>query len=221
VGYAARQRQQAKVEQRVMGDSLAGLKVAIDVQHIGRPWPHAGDRGTRFLMVATQATLWESDCALQYAQAAGRWLRERGAQVRDNHPAVLATYSTRNRTAAAWGCDAYLACHVNAGNGNYPLTEHMSGAYGQGQYLGAAIGNALHLAFPVLLNPRSAPLLVGQRGAVCIESVPLQVAAVIVEPFFGDNPSHQSLMTAPQLQAVGEAIAQGVAEWWHGSAAPA
>ena len=42
-----------------------------------------------------------------------------------------------------------------------------------------------------------------------------RVAALVVEPFFGDNPRHQAqLTTAAGLASVGEMIGQGVASWW-------
>jgi N-acetylmuramoyl-L-alanine amidase len=191
---------------------LAGLKVAVDVQHLFRTGARARDRGAEFVLVASGAHVNEGDLALLYAQALALGLSNRGAALLA--PGVLTgPYSARNRRANLWGAHAYLACHINAGRGNYARTEHMS--MSPGLELGTAIGLRLVRAFPgVIRKSDTVELHSGDRGAVCIRECSGRTAAVIVEPCFGDNPAHQDLLSAPQLAKMGETIAQGVADWW-------
>lgn len=196
-----------------MSLELLGLRVAIDVQHIGRPWPHRGDRGTKFAIVASGTYIWESDCALLYARACAEWLKVRGADVLENDPAVRQSYYRRNLEASAAAASVYLACHLNAGHGSYALLEHMKGALGAA-VLGDHIGPQLVRTFPAILSHQVRALESDQRGAVCIRACDPTVAALIVEPCFGDYGPHQALLIAPMLQKMGEAIGQGVAAWW-------
>jgi hypothetical protein len=101
---------------------------------------------------------------------------------------------------------------MNAGGGSYARTEHMG--MNAGLELGQAIGARLTRVFAAILKSNTVALHSGDRGAVCIRDCPARVAAVIVEPCFGDNPAHQSLLVAPKLAQLGEVIAQGVADWW-------
>jgi len=197
---------------------LSGLRVAVDVQHLFRPTPRAQDRGARYVLAASGAHVNEADLVLLYAQSLSTALERGGAQVLTNRPTTLTlvgTYGDRNLAAASWGAHAYLACHMNAGGGSYARTEHMS--MSPGAELGVAIGWRLTRAFHVIrFKPADHVVALhwADRGAVCIRACPARVAAVIVEPCFGDNPAHQPLLLAPKLAQMGEAIAQGVADWW-------
>lgn len=205
MGYEARSRMARAGE-------LVGLKVAIDVQHLYRS-SHPNDRGTIYTL-ADRSHVSEAESALIYSAALAGWLRERGAQVLENDPVrgiFVGYYSRRNRAAAAWGAHAYLACHLNAGRGSYCLTEWMAG--GRGELLGQAISVALVRNFPAILSQKSVGLHHDERGAVCIERCS-PVPALIVEPFFGDNPAQQGLLEAHQLMRIGEVIGVGVSDWW-------
>jgi N-acetylmuramoyl-L-alanine amidase len=191
---------------------LLGLRVAVDVQHLFRPPPRHHDRGAEFRMMASGAKACEGDVSLLYAAGITHGLERRGATVLGNGPLLSGTYGARNRAAAVWGAHAYLACHLNAGGGSYALTEHMG--MNPGQELGRAIGLRLQRAFGVITDARTRALHAGDRGAVCVSGCPARVAAVILEPLFGDSPGHQALMIAPRLADLGEAIALGVADWW-------
>ena len=200
----------AERSQRTRTRQLGGLKVAVDVQHLWKPPPHQHDRGAHFKLTGG-ATMWETDCSLIYAQALGNWLRDRGADVLENSAAPM-SYGARNRAANDWGADAYLACHVNAGGGRYPLAMFMSTT--PGEALGFTILQRITAAFPVLAAPQLKPLHSNDRGAVCIEACSGRTAAIVLEPFFGDRPEHQVIMTAPELGRLGRTIGEGLASWW-------
>lgn len=210
MGWAARAAQDLR-------SALAGLRVCVDVQHLYRDGKHAGDRGSLYVL-ASGAKVYETQAATTYAGALCAWLRARGAAVLTNEPAsgiLTGPYSRRNEAANAWHADAYLACHVNAGGGAYALTEYVvaTGAAPLGERIGVAIAQA----FPVIRGARTNPLLRGQRGAVCVEACTAVRAALVVEPFFGDNKQHQGLLAAPSLLRLGETIGGAVAEWWDGA----
>lgn len=192
---------------------LDGLRAVVDVQHLYRTGSHAGDRGSVYTL-ANGTRVTEADATLVYAHAIVSYLELWGARVVSNDPAhgiLVGPYSARN--LAAQTSHAYLACHLNAGGGAYAAVEYMSTTVGAA--LAAAIGPQVQAAFPTdIPNAKAIPLSSGQRGAVCIERVASNVAAVICEPFFGDNPRQQHLLDAPSLVRVGEVIAHGVADWW-------
>ena len=207
MGYASRERQR-------MQSRLAGLTVAVDVQHVYRP-SHPTDEGSIFTDAAGQH-ITEAHLSAVYAIALCSWLKDRGATVITNDRAtgrLVGEYWTRNHQAAAWGACAYLACHVNAGGGKYATVEYMSSQ--PGAALALAVLAMLPGAAPELVGSRARALSRGDRGAVCIESFPPdRGAAVILEPFFGDCPAHRPLWAAPRLAGLAGAIGEGVARWW-------
>jgi hypothetical protein len=191
---------------------LSGLRVALDVQHLWKPPPRHLDRGAVF-QLGGGAHVAEADAALVYAAAAARWLREHGADVLENQPTtgiMVGRYPERNRAAAGWGTHCYLACHLNAGGGHYGAFEHLSAT--PGDVLAVLLCRAM-AAVPEAGPAREVVLHSADRGAICIEACG-QLPAVICEPFFGDNPPSQPLLTLGGLVRVGEAIAAGVAAWW-------
>lgn len=213
MGYAER----ANAELRT---SLLGLCAVVDVQHAFQP-AKPKDRGSVFTL-ASGAHVLEAQASATYAAAIAHWLTARGARVLTNEPAnglLVGPYWTRNRAANAWGAHAYLACHVNAGGGDYCRAEYMVGS--KGDALARAVGSAIVAGgFPVSRTPQATPISRGMRGAVCIEAVDRFRAAVILEPFFGDNPRHQAMLETAQLELLGATIGLGVASWWK-RAAPA
>ena len=203
---------------------LLGLRVAVDVQHLWKPPPHHLDRGSRYTL--GNGIHWnEADAALLYAAALVSGLRRRGARVLTNagggngpapDPKLIGYYTGRNLAAVLWGVHAYLACHVNSAGGAYALTEHL----GPGEQLAERIVNRLVLDFPALGRSEVRTLRAGERGAICIDHCGASVAAVILEPFFGDTPIHQAMLSAPRLARLGESIAVAVSDWWLTKRAP-
>lgn len=194
--------------------SLAGLRIAVDVQHLYRDGQHAGDRGSIYTLQNGNHVA-EADAALSYAHALRDYLAARSAKVLTNQPdmgVLVGPYSKRNQAAAAFGVHAYLACHVNAGGGSYARCEYLAATPGQG--LGEAIGLQITAAFPSIHTAHAVPLAPGERGNVCVEACDHTRPAIILEPFFGDNPSQQGLFAPDQLVRLGQAIGAGVGAWW-------
>jgi N-acetylmuramoyl-L-alanine amidase len=192
---------------------LTGMKVAVDVQHLYRV-NHPRDQGSEYVM-SDGSRLTEAHCTLIYAAALHDFLIGSGAEVLSNNPAsrtLVGYYSERNRAAGLWGADLYLACHLNSGDGSYAAVEMM--AAHRDDRLEAFVGLELVSGFPEILESRAVQLAHGERGAVCIEAC--ACPAAILEPFFGDNPRQQGLMSAGRLSEVGQSIGRGVGNWWRG-----
>jgi hypothetical protein len=198
--------------------SLEGLRVVVDVQHLYRS-SHPNDRGTLFTL-EDGTHVWEADAALVYADAIGDYLEARSVPVLRNDPIrgiLVGFYSARNQAAAAWQATAYLACHLNAGHGAYSLLEVMEG---RDDTLALSIGQML-VTIPELQRFERRWLTTPDRGSVCIRFVKESIPTVLCEPFFGDQPAHQPLLSFPRLRQVGETIAQGVESWWRSRSMPA
>jgi hypothetical protein len=210
MGYASRLRD-------TTATMLQGFRAVVDVQHLYRP-QHPGDMGAVFTLADHTHTT-EGRAAVLYGASIVAWLRARGAEVLTNDSTrgiLIGPYSVRNRAAGVFRAHAYLACHVNAGGGNYSRMAFMSMSLGA--RLAPYIGRELKAAFPMIVKANAWALGSSDRGAVCIERVPTTTAAVLCEPFFGDTPAHQPMLAAPALWQLGAAIAAGVAawvvEWW-------
>lgn len=193
---------------------LDGLRVAVDVQHIYRAGDRAGDWGATYALAnGTHAS--EAAAALLYAAGIRAWLRARGATVLTNDPLhgiLVGSYPQRNRAADAWRADLYLACHVNAGRGGYTLAEYRSEVKASAP-IGRVITHKIRGAFAQSITAeRVMPLAAGQRGYVCIGQC--LCPALILEPFFGDNPKHQGMLLPTELVRLGQAIGAGVTDWW-------
>jgi hypothetical protein len=213
VGWAERQNVSNGLP-RILATRLSVLRAAIDVQHAHRQGRHAADRGSIYTL-PNGTHIAEADAATIYAAAMVSWLRARGAAVLTNNPATGALcgpYSSRNHEANLWGASCYVACHVNAGGGSYAATEYMAGT--SGDALGLSIRIQLGHDFPEIKSNRGVPLAQGQRGAVCIEAIGPNTAAIVLEPFFGDTPWQQGLFAAPKLHQLGETTGEGIAQWW-------
>jgi len=198
---------------RLLRVRLEGLRVAVDVQHLYKT-SNPLDRGAIFELPGG-FHLAEAQAVAVYAQALCAWLQARGAAVLTNQPAaqvLVGSYYRRQKAAEKWGADAYLACHIDAGKGSYALLEYVVGS--AGMVLGSRIGARLCEDFPEILSHKTVSLSPPARGYACISGFPTDRAAVLVEPFFGDNPRQQGLLSTPNLIAVGESIGEGVARWW-------
>ena len=199
---------------------LEGLRVVVDVQHLYRPTKPL-DRGAIFTLADGTRTT-EASAVLIYAAALKAWLEARGATVMTNDPArgiLVGPYSRRNRAADAWDAHCYLACHLNAGGGAYSLMEYMTMT--TGRVLAEAIGPKVMVAFPQITRAQTRALSGDDRGTVCIREVPGRIATIICEPFFGDAPTHQPMLAAPELARLGGVIGEGVTDWWRTREVPA
>lgn len=197
---------------------LENLKVAVDVQHLYKfDKPH--DQGSVFHVGGLTWT--EAHAATLYAQGLTAWLTARGAQVLVNDPAhgiLVGPYGRRQRAAMAWGAHAYLACHVNAGGGDYARCEVMRVEPGtpQSPLADMIVSRLTQPDGKALLgisggNVRA--MVRGDRGPICVESFVIG-PAVLLEPFFGDQPAAARMFAAPALQRLGELIGEGLGAWW-------
>ncbi len=184
------------------------MLVAVDVQHRYRGGIHAKDRGTRFTL-ANGGVTWEADAAEGYAAVLADALEAGGFQTMRNDPArgtLIGPYWRRHVQAKAAGAGLYLACHVNAGGGSYGLTEFVAGT--NSGALANGIVAALDRDIAQVLSGHARVMVPGQRGYGCLPSTR---GGVLLEPFFGDKPSHQSLFDRSGLALVGTSIARAVA----------
>jgi hypothetical protein len=200
------------------------LVVAVDVQHQFKPAPFAGDRGARFAFrsLSSGATLHvnESELAHGYADGLASTLELGGARVLRNDPAralLIGHYWQRHRQALALGARVFLACHVNAGGGRYAQVGYSSSA--PPGVLEHSIGLATRIAAELQGLPRVSGAQVRRlelvHGSATIRTgARLGLVALLLEPFFGDSPGHQTQFFPPAgLASVGEAIGRAVLEW--------
>lgn len=123
-------------------------------------------------------------------------------------------YATRHELAskAAWGIKrvAYIACHINAGGGQYGLVKHDSRSSG-GKRLATALADAL-LPVKGIRSSGVKVLTEKDRGWVCLSGifeVPSTCAALF-EPYFIDHADHEHLREG---EIIGMALADGCASW--------
>jgi len=214
---SARRRVQRSQEREGMPSmrqtSLSDLRVAVDVQHLYKPG-QPNDHGAKFRL-GDGTSVTEAQGTLIYAHALTDWLRWRGATVLANDPVrgvFVGTYGQRNRAAWSWGAHLYLACHLNAGGGSYALCEYMKGR--PGETVAKEILLCLTSGFPEITTGRILELNPGQRGEVCVRGCDTLAPALILEPFFGDTPAHQPLLSVLELALLGRTIGRGISEWW-------
>jgi N-acetylmuramoyl-L-alanine amidase len=199
------------------------MRVAIDVQHAFKPWPLQNDRGAVFrLQDGTHVT--EFSLAWQYATALAETLERAGHQVLRNAPGaqfpLTGWYSARARQAAAWRAQLYLACHVNAGGGSYALlstAQDMSVDVPPSDVAAWSVSGRIATALRatgMVTAGKTAGLTVTSRGYACISVARrLGIPAVLVEPFFGDNPGVMILDHPAFCAEIGQAIAAAVIDY--------
>jgi len=128
------------------------------------------------------------------------------------------TYAARALRAIDYGADVYVACHANAGAGDYGLAVANVGST-QGAALAAAITRHLGTLCPELrrtvVGDTSAASF--PRAAACIGGVAkARAVGICYEPGFLDQPAHAALWTPAGLVRVGQALAEGIHAWGAG-----
>jgi len=189
-------------------------RVVVDVQHAFRGGRHANDRGAVFVR-SNGLKVSEVDLALEYAKAIADELRSRGrAEVLVNNPSTglfCGPYQRRQESANRMGAAAYLACHVNAGRGSYARI-----GFTAARSIGLAneIRGSIEDWFgDTLSSVQVKPIAQTDRGSVCVRFA--TCPAVLLEPFFGDNPLHLAdLGSAMGLRDLGHLVGAGVLRWW-------
>lgn len=182
--------------------------VILDVQHMGQPHKP-------FARGAQTDGKYEADLALRYAICTRERFLLAGYKTflvchgayEERH--FWANVSCNTRTSL------YVACHLNAGGGKYPLVEYYCDAGERTRRI------AKFIAFKFsdkLVSPNEASCFsqaqVWQiahkaRGWVCLSGT--KMSAVLVEPLFVDNPAHMKIAEKPFV--IASAIFEAVEEF--------
>ena len=117
---------------------------------------------------------------------------------------------------------AYLACHINAGGGDYAVMINDARS-GNGKRLAEALAQSISDA---KLAGISRSLVRGasadndwSRAYTTIKGIysgPGNISGVCVEPFFIDRPEHQWLASAQGGRAIADALVAGLVAWDNG-----
>lgn len=182
---------------------MTHLRVAVDVQHAFRSGVRAGDRGARFTVAGL--TVWETSYTLAYGRACALELAALDHLVLTNADGTVwgsrfvGPYSHRQQVARAWAADVYLACHVNAGGGTYGRVSWALDSSMRER--SRAIATVLQEAIATWRGARvqAFALKPGDRGHVCVYAADVPLGAVLLEPFFGDDPAPPGLDAMPSL----------------------
>ena len=117
---------------------------------------------------------------------------------------------------------AYIACHVNAGRGDYAAGIHdwrSRGGARLAEAIAASLGDA---GLPGVERSlvRSASRTNGwRRGLSTIEGIivgPAWLSGLCFEPYFLDNPDHAGCATPEGGALIGQALARGLIRWGEG-----
>ena len=125
------------------------------------------------------------------------------------------TYPARALRAIDYGADVYVACHANAGAGDYGAPIANAGSV-KGAALAAAIAGKLRVLCPELRRVVVGDTSAGSfpRAAACIGGVAkARAVGICYEPGFLDQPAHAPLWTPAGLVRVGQALAEGIDAW--------
>jgi hypothetical protein len=192
--------------------------VILDRQHYGKP--HRDDKGAQIKHGGEY--VYEVDLTLSYIEHATALLTSEGHTV---HVLDSGWYGERHERAAEIARDnpdelvAYVACHVNAGLGNYGLLVHDARSRA-----GLALAESVASVYGAATTPQIARVLVraSERGGTWgrahttiagIWDAPANCAGVCFEPYFIDQPDHAPFLSAPGLEIIGHALAVGCMQW--------
>ena len=197
------------------------MVVILDRQHYGKP--NRNDLGAGVDLDGSgviDSDEREANLTLIYIEAAKALLEA------DNHTVIILDsgwYADRHERAIeiarAYPDDmcAYIACHLNAGKGDYSVSlyDHRSGG---GRRLALSVAAALsdqltdverHLtkaASPDLWNNAYNTI----KG---IYAGPGNLSGVCFEPVFMDTEEHQRYLTTEGLTLIGQCLAEGCMSW--------
>lgn len=205
------------------------LLVILDRQHAGKPGRGPGEARPEDMGAAMRTpdgrVAHEADLVMEYITEARAVLEAEGAQVRVIDPLTeppRMSYGARQERAKWWARQspgskvAYVACHLNAGHGDYAILGHDPRSQ-DGRAVAEHVADALDLTVPVLSRIR-VEALTGKwaRGLPCIEGIysgPANLCGMLYEPLFVDHPSHQHYIQTGGLRDVGACLARGIIAW--------
>ena len=180
------------------------MKIAIDTGHRGR-LSKPNDPG------AVSGALVEANIVAAYALAAELGLHAAGHTV---FPLRDGEYRDRAERAEGYGCDAALACHVNAAGSrtaDYGVILYWPGST-KGEALASAIATALAdvVPWPVRVEAATPDRWADARAIVSRYACP----AVCIEPGFITGIMGGVWFSYPDnIQALGRAVARGARAW--------
>jgi hypothetical protein len=139
-------------------------------------------------------------------------------------------YSARHRMAVDLAASdsgrrwLYVACHLNAGGGNYGLViadQRSTQGRNAAREVAEALGELPELRAPkgrTIAGVTAAegsdwPRAWGTIAGIGAPGTPRNIAGICFEPCFMDTPSHRSLLTAEGPTRIGEALYRGAVRW--------
>jgi N-acetylmuramoyl-L-alanine amidase len=172
------------------------MLIALDRQHAGVPSRAYADAGEQEALLTPV-----------YMLAAEVRLRELGHAV---VPISDGQYADRHRRTNGYEADVYVACHLNAGGGDYGLAVHDTRS-ASGKALAGHVVRSLTAACPELRRGVVGDTQGFPRALACIDGVFTgKPVGLCFEPCFMDRPEHQVLLTPAGLQRIGRALADGI-----------
>jgi N-acetylmuramoyl-L-alanine amidase len=186
------------------------MLIALDRQHAGVPSRAYADAGAwADLDGDGRRDVHEQEALLTpvYMLAAEVRLRELGHAV---VPISDGQYADRHRRTNGYEADVYVACHLNAGGGDYGLAVHDTRS-ASGKALAGHVVRSLTAACPELRRGVVGDTQGFPRALACIDGVFTgKPVGLCFEPCFMDRPEHQVLLTPAGLQRIGRALADGI-----------
>ena len=192
--------------------------VILDRQHYGKPG--RDDKGAK--VKHGGGWIYEIDLTAAYIEHATAMLTSEGHTVHVLESGWYAERHDRAAEIAAANPDvptAYVACHVNAGQGTYALAVHDKRSKG-GAALAECVAGVLAGAGAGAID--RAIVRGSERGGdwgrahVTIAGIweaPANCVGVCFEPFFIDQPRHAPFLAAPGLEVIGHSLAVACMKW--------
>ena len=200
--------------------------VIFDRQHYGKPGSASGDRGAGVDLDGdgqVESAEQEANLTPLYIDPAREILTQLGHTV---YLLDSGWYSQRHEQAVSIARDhlgervAYLACHINAGGGDYAVTLHDSRSSG-GAALAGSIADAIAADADLSCLGRS---LARSASATnewsnaynTVKGIylgPANISGACLEPYFLDQAAHRWLTTPEGGAALAGAIVDGVIRW--------
>jgi len=204
------------------------MLAVFDRQHHGKP--NRNDYGAAADIDGDGVIeVWERESELTplYINSAKKTIQSAGhtAMVEDE-----GWYSSRHERAninakSVDGPVAYVACHLNAGGGDYCAVFYdyrSKNGRRLAEMVGSAVGE-LHIPSIGRVVIRAANPDDWTRNAYYtikgLYAGPANISGICFEPLFMDNPEHQRLIAADGLQWIGTALATGIMRWGLGRTA--
>mgnify|MGYP003153097785 FL=1 len=192
----------------------------LDWQHVGKPG--RDDKGAAYDVDDDGEIDYEVELTDKYIQSAKNYLENAGHTV---HIFSAGWYSARHYSAneiahGSNGPVCYVACHMNAGRGNYGATFYDLRS-GGGKQLAQTVGSALGKGCPELrrIVVKGTSVTTWSNAFNTIRGIfpgPANISGICFEPAFMDTPEHKQLLDDEGLERIGEALAIGMIRWSHG-----